>query len=429
MEKLKVLAIWPPSVPTYFNAGHHLPLWEVSSYLRRKYDGLLKIEIVDAGVLNHSWKEIADVLLDNYDLICVVNEFDNIEAVARIVEYCRAITPRCRIITFGRVSGVIPTFFCKYNIDAIVVDGDFETAVADYVDLLLGTTSIDTIKGLLVRSANDWTSTPAGRYLDPKDWAYPPLKEMPLAAYANISARPGNRFSAIPGRRELTIGVARGCPVGCDYCLVPMYQGLSERRRPVASVIEHIENAAKEIEFDYISMYAPTFTLNQRWTEEFCGAVQPMVVQWKCCTTIRHLSEQLVGNMGRSGCVRISVGLETLDEPARLLLPQAKRISDGQIEALAGWCKSVGIELNCFIMLGMPGHTRDGLRYTFDHLNSLGIKVRPTAYTPYHRLTPSISDGDLSTFFVRQISREMQDSSITAEEFYSMELGAEVPAP
>lgn len=425
MNDFRILSIWPPTIPTYFNAGHHLPLWEVSAFLRREVDEAA-VDIVDAGVLNYTWKEIADLLVRNYDLICVVNEYDNVEGVRRLTEYARAITPASKIITFGRVSGVIPDFFRGYGLDAIVVDGDFEAAVFDYISFVRGLKQPEDTRGLLLRTESEWEQTAAGHFLEACEWAYPPVAELPLDEYARLSSRPENRFSALPGKRELTISAARGCPVGCDYCLVPMYQGLRERRRAVESIVEYIERAKGCVEFDYVSMYAPTFTLSRKWTLDFCERIRRLDVLWKCCTTIRHLDETMVAKMGESGCVRISVGLETLDTAAQALLPKAKQISDPQLENLAVWCRTAGIELNCFVMVGMPDQTADGLRHTFAYLQEIGAKIRPTAYTPYQRLGNAVTETELASFFTRQITREIMIDGLTPNEFYALELNADM---
>lgn len=425
MSEYKILCIWPPTVPTYFNAGHHLPLWEVGNFLRAEVE-YARVDIVDAGVLNYTWKETADLLLQDYNLICIVNEYDNVEGVRRLVEYTRAISPNSKIITFGRVSGVIPSYFCDAGLDAVVKDGDFEAAVLDYIAYLQEEKTVNELAGLIIKTDNGWESTPPGRFLEAQDWAYPPVEELPFNDYARLSSRPENRFSALPGKRELTVAVARGCPMGCDYCLVPMYQGLRERRRSVESVIAHIEYAKARVEFDYISMYAPTFTLSKTWTFEFCDEIKRLRVPWKCCTTIAHLNEKMVTAMGGSGCVRISVGLETLDMSAQTSLPKIKQIKDPQLENLAIWCREVNIELNCFVMVGMPNQTAEGLRHTFDYIEHIGAKVRPTIYTPYQGLNASVAETELSAFFTRQLSKGVTMEGLTSEEFYSLELTAEM---
>src|SRR5690606_15315161 len=138
-------------------------------------------------------------------------------------------------------------------------------------------------------------------------------------AYSLMYKRDENKFCGIPQRKELVINVSRGCPVGCEYCDVPRMQGRNERRLSVDRLIEYIESSFQLIPFEYVSMYSPTFTLNKKWVMEFCDKMikKGSKYPWKCITTVFHLDEELIKNMAKSGCIRISVGLETLGQNAR----------------------------------------------------------------------------------------------------------------
>lgn len=427
MNRSRVLVVWPPSVPTYFNAGHRLPIWEVARYLRGALPDS-QVDALDAGVLNFNWKEMADTLASRYDVVAIVNEFDNVDGVRRVAEYARALSPSSRLLTFGRASGRIPRFFRRYPLDAIVCEGDFELGVLQFVRAVRYGTGLDQAgRGLMVKWGETWvTGSGDDLFIDPAEWAFADPEELPLDAYARLSARPENRFSALPGKRELSIAVARGCPVGCDYCLVPAYQGLRERRRPVHGVIAYLLDAMRQTTFDYVSMYAPTFTLNRPWVREFCVSVSPLGVPWKCCTSVHHLDEELVRTMGAAGCMRISVGLETLDPASKRTLPRVKRKEDADLEALARWCLASNIELNCFVMLGMPGQSHAGLQHTFAVAKAVGAKVRPTIYTPYHQLTDDISEADLMSFFTRHLRPSLEVGGLDAEELYSMAFGSDI---
>src|SRR5205814_4993185 len=138
----------------------------------------------------------------------------------------------------------------------------------------------------------------------------------------------------------------------------------SGRRLPVAWVVEFVNDAAARLPFEYVSMYAPTFTLNRHWVADFCAAYRAggPGLPWKCTTTLHHLDEDLLRQMAAAGCVRVSVGLETLDPAGKEHLPRLKRIAQERFDAVASWCRAVGIELNCFVIFGLPGTTLDSVR-------------------------------------------------------------------
>ena len=70
---MRTLVLWPPHVPSYFNAGHHLCVFTVAAHLRSLNPGS-GVDALDAGALNITWKELGDRLYQGgYDLVAVAN--------------------------------------------------------------------------------------------------------------------------------------------------------------------------------------------------------------------------------------------------------------------------------------------------------------------------------------------------------------------
>ena len=379
-----LLLIWPPHVPTYFNTGHRLILFQTAEYLQARRD--VSVDILDAGALNVTWRDICGRLVDhNYDIVMVVNEFGTLDAVRWFVRYCREFSPRSRIVTAGRLGIQAPWLLCQLDLDAVVCDGDPEPAVLSYVDTVLGD---GTPSGLLVRHGDDWQTTAAGRYLAPEQWALPDPAGIPYHHYDRMYADDAMKFCGIPQRRELVVPLARGCPVGCEFCDVPRREGKRERRRSVDDVVAYIRRCFRAHSFEYASMYAPTFTLNRRWVASFCREMRGLDtrIPWKCVSTVYHLDDDVLQRLAGAGCVRVSVGVETLDPGGRDRLPGVKQVSKDDLRSLAGRCHDLELELNCFVILGLPGQSVEGARHTIEVIRDVGARVRPTIYTPYHRL-------------------------------------------
>ncbi len=434
---MKVLTCWPPQAPSYFNAGHHLPPFQIAAHLRRHRGD--DVVAIDAGALNASWKRFADTLLQGrFDAVVIVNDFDVVDGVGRAAEYTRALLPDAAILTTGRLSKQVPGFFERLPIAAIAASGDNEAAAADFLDWVeQGRPADASVPGLHLRQADGWRAPAVpGRLLPSEDWALPDVTEIPYEAYDALYGKDQDKFCGVPGQRELVVPAARGCPVGCSFCDVPAMQGLRDRRLPVARVVDYIESAFRVRDFDYVAFYAPTFTLNRRWMAELCEALQATdrTYPWKCATTIHHLSDEMIAAMGAAGCVRISVGVETLEDEGGAGLPILKRRTDAKLEAVAAACTAAGVELNCFVIVGLPGTTPAGTRRTIDFVRSLGARVRPTLYTDYGRMHETMSEAELSRFN-RQILLQPSDAEVagaTPQELYELLFGLDTyqtPAP
>jgi anaerobic magnesium-protoporphyrin IX monomethyl ester cyclase len=397
---LRVLVTWPPHVPSYFNAGHHLPTFTISEYLRAHgYEA----DALDAGALNCSWKEFADrVFQGRYDAVVLVNDFDVVEGIRRAADYTRALRPEALLVTVGRLSFQNPDFFRKLDLDAIVASGDYEAGVEAALQWSrAGRPWEPGLPGVLVRNADGWhAQSSPGTWLPADEWVLPDVTEIPYPAYQRLYHNDQNKFCGIPDRHELVVPVARGCPVGCSFCDVPAMQGLRERRLSVARTIDYIHTAFARLPFEYVAFYAPTFTLDRRWIGDLCSALRAerQPIPWKCATTLHHLDEGMIAEMAGAGCVRISVGVETFENQGAAVLPRIKQRARDRFEQVVGWCNAHKVELNCFVIVGLPGTSPEGTRQTIESIMAAGGRVRPTLYTPYERMHAGMSERELSAF-------------------------------
>ena len=397
---MRVLVTWPPHVPSYFNAGHHLPVFSIAAYLRNK-DHI--VDTLDAGALNCHWREFGNRLRSGgYEGVVIVNEFDVVEGVRRATDYVRGLVPRASIVTVGRLSYQIPGFFRTPSFDAVVASGDYETGVEAALEWVAkGSPEAHRLPGVWLRGPSGWREPlGAGRRASPDSWILPDVSEIPYEAYERNYANDQNKFCGIPQRRELVVPVARGCPIGCAFCDVPGMQGLRERRLSVERTLEYIRSSFASQPFEYVAFYAPTFTLDRAWVLRLCVALcgEPRPYPWKCATTLHHLDEELIAAMGASQCQRISVGIETFEEVDKTILPGIKRRPQDRFDEVATWCRGAGIELNCFVIVGLPGTTVEGTRRTLARIAQSNARARPTVYTPYHRMRADMSERELSMF-------------------------------
>ncbi len=397
---MKTLCIIPPSVPSYFNAGHHLPVFQVGAYLRAQ--GLSNdVVCMDGAVMNMTWKDVCKLLRREYDVIAVMNDFDQVDTFRRFTYYVKQLSPQAKLVTFGRLSKQVPQFFQQYEFDGIVASGDYEAGVAEFIRVLKGQQT--QAAGVYLRS-DGYREPQVGTFLPSDEWALPNIDEIPYEAYDNMYADDLQKFCGIPQRRELVVPAVRGCPIGCDFCDVPSMQGKKERRLPVAEAIGYIEDAFRRAKFEYVSFYAPTFTLNKQWVRDLCDELiaRGSPYPWKCVTTLGHLNEELVELMAKSGCIRVSIGLETLDNGAFRSLPKIKQDSEAALKNMCRVFERVGIELNCFVILGLPGDSYEGVEYTVRTVLEHNARVRPTIYTPYHLIR-----GDMDEFEIGKFNRQI----------------------
>ena len=391
---MKILCLIPPYIPSYFNAGHHLPVFQVGAFLRKNLPDD-QITCVDAAALNTTWKEICNLLCEHFDLVALMNDFDAVDTFERFLLYKKKFSPETKVITFGRLSKQIPKFFLRFPIDAVHYHGDFEVGLLNYVRYLKDIPH--DLSGILT-GKDDIVSE--GKFLPVEEWVLPDVQDIPYDAYSFMYKNDFNKFCGIPERQELVIPVARGCPFNCFYCDVPAMQGIKERRLSIPVVINYIQDAFQKLPFEYVSFYAPTFTLKQNWVIELCKTLLtlPRIYSWKCVTVLKCLNEELIRLMGRSGCVRISLGIETFTKSAALNLPKCKQNTEMFFKKTAKIFRDNNIEMNCFIILGLPDDRPEDIEYTIQVCQEVGARVRQTIYTPYHQMTEKMTPQQIIEF-------------------------------
>jgi anaerobic magnesium-protoporphyrin IX monomethyl ester cyclase len=389
----------------------------VGSFLRAR-NPELTVSCWDGAVLNFGWKELCKLLVKGFDAVGLLNDFDGVDTFPRTLDYIEELCPSAKTFTFGRLSKQIPGFFQHYKFDAVVESGDYEAGVEFYLKFLLN--GDKDCPGVWISTKPDARATP-GISLMADEWVFPDVREIPYEDYRRLYSDDLNKYCGIPNCLELVVPIARGCPIGCEYCDVPSMQGARERRVSVDSTLQYIRNATDLREFDYVSFYAPTFTLRREWVLQFCDEIlaRKLTFLWKCVTTLSHLDDILLQRMAAAGCVRVSVGLETLDPHASQALPVIKRNIETNFDRVADTCRRVGIELNCFVILGLPGDTLAGVEYTVRRVLERGARVRPTVYTPYRKMRPDMTLSEVSRYN-RQLFVPESLSSEKASGYYRL---------
>src|SRR5262249_56199209 len=104
--------------------------------------------------------------------------------------------------------------------------------------------------------ADRWEGTLPGRLLDPVEWPFPANDVIPFTDYHLARELRGKPTD------DLSFDVARGCPVGCVWCIDPLKGGRKDRRRPVTATVEYM--AANLGPYHQFQCHGPIFTADRR---------------------------------------------------------------------------------------------------------------------------------------------------------------------
>jgi radical SAM superfamily enzyme YgiQ (UPF0313 family) len=127
------------------------------------------------------------------------------------------------------------------------------------------------------------------------------------------------------------------------------------------------------------------------------------------------LNAELINLMSQSGCVRISLGIESFTNTAAIGLPKVKQDTLNDFKEIALICRKYNIELNCFIMLGLPGDTPQDVTNTIAICLEFGARVRPTIYTPYHTMHENMTVAEINRYNRQLFVPNLLTETITKE--------------
>lgn len=154
----------------------------------------------------------------------------------------------------------------------------------------------------------------------------------------------------------------RGCPFKCAYCY--HFFGSQIRRRTPKQVVDEMELLEKKYNVQQIFFIDNTFTVDKKWVDEVCNLIleRKLTIAWNCETRADCLSKELLHQMKKANCKRIWIGAETFNDS--LLHAANKGTTELQTREIARMVMDVGIKLSCFLMIGLPGETKETIKNT-----------------------------------------------------------------
>ena len=183
---------------------------------------------------------------------------------------------------------------------------------------------------------------------------------------------------------------SRGCPHPCEYCAVQTYYRRSFRTRPVAEFIEDL-HTIKSLGANRVLFLDDNPIAHPEAAKELFRAMIPLRLKWASQCTINIARDpELLDLAARSGCVSLSIGLESVNQESLDSINKGfnqSRRFDRDLAAI----RAQGIQVIALLMVGLDGDTVDTFRrslaFLIDNKISFLKLFTPCPYpgTKYHR--------------------------------------------
>ena len=203
----------------------------------------------------------------------------------------------------------------------------------------------------------------------------------------------------------------RGCPHLCTYCPYPLIEGRTVRSRPVAEVIDEIEEVSRVVGPRCFEFVDSVFNGPNDYAERLCEEIIRRNLKVNLTTmgmNVRYLSSSLLSLMRRAGFNSLMITPESGSD--QVLATMKKGFTREEVIGCADLLRRDGIFSMWFFMLGAPGETKDTVRQTMElvrsHLNyksalvlfTTGIRILPCTELARQAMADGVlqPDSDLS---------------------------------
>lgn len=115
---------------------------------------------------------------------------------------------------------------------------------------------------------------------------------------------------------DWVIMTSRGCPYSCSFCSNSIKDiKKKKQRRSVNSVIQELSESKKKYKIKYIDFLDDIFTCDKKWLKEFSEKYKELInIPYQCNIHPMMFDKQILDLLTNSGCVLVSIGIQTLDE-------------------------------------------------------------------------------------------------------------------
>jgi anaerobic magnesium-protoporphyrin IX monomethyl ester cyclase len=369
---MKIALVNPPALPVYGRyrtAAKAAAQPQVQLGLLYVAGALLEaghdVAVLDADADSLSVPRLVSAIREKApDVVGIGASTPLIGTASRIFESLESMSPRPISVLGGFHPTALPEESAAQTATDYVVRGEGETTLVKLLEALEGGTDPAGVEGVTFVSGGETISTP-------EPISAPDLDSLPVPARNLVDKR--NYLWSVPGKGLVpvtSIVTQRGCPFRCVFCGVrTMFPHV--RHRAPDKVADEIESIVKDLGIKHIMFQDDTLGLSRSKMRALFDELDRRGVRftWEGYTRPDVVDYLFLREMRSAGLTRLSFGVESGDP--EILKAVKKDVRTEQYRAAYDWCKRLGIETRCSLMLGLPFETEATVRQTVSFACSL----------------------------------------------------------
>jgi len=188
--------------------------------------------------------------------------------------------------------------------------------------------------------------------------------------------------------RMMPLLTSRSCPNRCTFCSMYRTHGPKWRGRSAENVVDEIEQLRDRYSITSFNVTDDNFTYDPDRVIKICTLICERKLDKLSWNTpngisIKTLNRDVVRAMKAAGCTEVNLAIESGDETMRNQVIRKNLATEKILEAVS-FVRDAGMRLNVYIVVGMPGETKETIASTISLLGKFKAYGLGIYYaTPY----------------------------------------------
>lgn len=302
----------------------------------------------------------------------------------QVAKICKNLFPKIPIVIGGIHATVNPYLVLKHREIDYVVLGEGEETIIKLVKAIKKKRLLSQIDGLSYRRGQKIFLNPKKNFLKNVDALPLPARDL-LDMEAYISDRTV-RWN-LNSKRHTSVFTSRGCVNNCTFCSMFHINGRFFRGRDPKKVVNEIEQLIKNYNIEEISFEDDNLTYDKKRVINMCREIirRRLKFSWNTPNGIsaKTLDQEVLSWMKKAGCIAVNIAIESGD-PVILNKIIRKGLSLDKAKEVVKIAHKLGLVVNAYFVLGMPGETWETAQRSIDLACSLPLYDIGISYaTPF----------------------------------------------
>jgi len=189
------------------------------------------------------------------------------------------------------------------------------------------------------------------------------------------------------GRKNyVSLQASRGCPHHCSFCNVHLVFGRRPEYRTVESVLEEMRWNYLHRQVRLFNFEDDNLAFNREWFTEFLLAVsrvpefQDIEITFMNGLSYENLDESLLKLMKRAGVRKLDLSWVSGDPVLRQRYQRPGGTEEEKFFDLLKLARTLGFFVTVYLIIGLPGQTREEVVETTEKLLRVGALVGPSVF-------------------------------------------------